>query len=114
MDRARILVLAAIASLGGTATSLAGPCASQISQLEQQVARLQAAPSPSGAGEPTAPQSVGAQLHHQPTPGAVQHAENKANADADAAIDRARKADAEGNARACTEALDEARRLYGI
>jgi hypothetical protein len=28
-------------------------------------------------------------LHHQPTPGAVQNAERKANADADAALQRA-------------------------
>ena len=68
----------------------------------------------SGAGEPSAPQSVGAQLHHQPTPGSVQSAERTANADGEAALARARKADAEGNAGACAKALTEARALYGI
>ena len=69
---------------------------------------------PGGAGEPSAPQSVGAQLHHQPTPGSVQSAEHKARADSEAALNRARKADAEGNASACAKALTEARALYGI
>jgi hypothetical protein len=100
--------------VGGTASSQAGPCTDRIAQVEQQVSALQAAPPASGAGEPTAPQSLGAQLHRQPTPGSVQHAEHTANADADAALDRARKADAENNADGCEEALREARRLYGI
>ncbi len=86
----------------------------EISQLEQQIGQLEAAAPPSGAGTPSAPQSVGAQLHHQPTPGAVQGAEHKANADAAAAFARARKADAAGDARGCDEALLEVRRLYGI
>ena len=63
---------------------------------------------------PSGPQSIGAQLHHQPTPGAVQNAESKANADAAAAFDRARRADAAGDADGCRKALEEARRLYGI
>jgi len=86
----------------------------QISQAEQQIRKAQAASPPGGAGEPTAPQSIGAQLHHQPTPQAVESAESKARADAEAALDRARKADAEGNASACAKALKEARQLYGI
>jgi hypothetical protein len=49
-----------------------GTCAAQIAQLEQQVR---------GSG-PTAPQSIEAQLHHQPTPRTVQNAESKAIADA--------------------------------
>jgi len=88
----------------------AGPCTARIEQLQRQISRL----APSSVSGPTAPQSLGAQLHHQPTPEAVQSAKNKANADAAAALERARKADADGNAAACTEDLDEARRLYGI
>jgi hypothetical protein len=72
------------------------------------------APPPSGAGEPSAPQTLGAQLHHQPTAGTVQNAEHKANADGDAALERARKADAAGDAEGCTAALREAKNLYGI
>ena len=113
MDRWRIMVLTAVGLIGGAATSEAGPCTTQISQVEQQIHKAQAA-SPGGAGEPTAPQSVGAQLHHQPTPQTVESAESKARASAEAALDRARKADAEGDASACAKALKEARELYGI
>ena len=61
-----------------------GTCAAQIAQLEQQIR---------GSG-PTAPQSIEAQLHHQPTPRTVQNAESKAIADADAALQRAREPNA--------------------
>ena len=113
MDRWRIMVLTAVGLMGGAATSEAGPCTTQISQVEQQIHKAKAA-SPGGAGEPTAPQSVGAQLHHQPTPQTVESAESKARAGAEAALDRARKADAEGDGSACAKALKEARELYGI
>lgn len=114
MDRSGIMALITVALLNVATLAHAGPCTAQIAQLEQQVAQLQTAAAPGGAGQPTAPQSVGAQLHHQPTPSSVQGAENKANADADAALERARKADAAGDANACTQALQEAKRLYGI
>ena len=61
-----------------------GTCAAQIAQLEQQIR---------GSG-PTAPQSIEAQLHHQPTPRTVQDAESKAIADADAALRRAQEPNA--------------------
>jgi hypothetical protein len=89
---------------------LAGPCTTQIAELEQKVSHL--VPGPESG--PTAPQSVGAQLHHQPTPGSVGSAEGKARADAAAALERARKADADGNAPLCARALQEARDLYEI
>jgi len=90
--------------------SRAGPCTAQIAQLQLEVSLAAANP----VTGPSATQTVGAQLHHQPTPTAVQHAQTVANTDADVAVDRARKADAEGNAVACDEALREARQLYGI
>jgi hypothetical protein len=114
MGRSWILALATVTLLGGAATASAGPCTTQIMQVEQEVRHLQAAPPASRAGEPTAPQSVGAQLHHQPTPGAVEQAEQTANADADAALARAREADAKGDGTACGSALNEAKRLYGV
>jgi hypothetical protein len=114
MDQSRILALATISLLAGGFAAQAGPCTSQIGQLEGQIARLQAAQPASGVGEPTAPQSVGAQLHRQPTPGSVRRAEGVANADGDAAIERARQADNAGDATQCDEALREAKRLYGI
>jgi hypothetical protein len=114
VNRSWIVALACAALLAGAAAAQAGPCTKQISGLEQRIRQLQANPSPSGAGLPSASQTVGAQLHHQPTPGSVENAQSKANADADAALARARKADDAGDAAACAAALDEAKRLYGI
>ena len=82
----------------------------RLRSLQRQIGRSATGPE-SG---PSGPQSIGAQLHHQPTPGAVQNAESKANADAAAAFDSARRADAAGDADGCRKALEEARRLYGI
>ena len=86
----------------------------EIAQLDKNIRQAQATGDPGGAGEPSAPQSVGAQLHHQPTPGSVQSAERRANADGDAALARARQADANGDAAACAKALREARDIYGF
>jgi hypothetical protein len=90
--------------------AMSGPCTEKIAELEQQIG--QTAPGPESG--PAAPQTVGAQLHHQPTPGAIEHAESSANKDADAALDRARKADADGSAVACNKALSDARQLYEV
>jgi hypothetical protein len=114
MERSRIVALAAVALIAGSAASYAGPCTKQISQVEQKIRQAQAGSPPGGAGEPSAPQSVGAQLHHQPTPSSVQGAERMANADGEAALARSRNADAAGDAAACTKALAEASALYGV
>jgi hypothetical protein len=92
---------------GGTAHS--GPCTAQIAQLEQQIWHVS-----SSKSGPTAPQSIAAQLHHQPTPESVQNAERKANADAGAALQRARQADTDGNPVACAKALGEAKHHWFI
>jgi len=109
VDRSRTMLLAALACLGGVAVAEAGPCTRQIAEVERYIQRSTPAP-----GGPTAAQSIGAQLHHQPTPQTVESAESKARADAAAALDRARKADAAGDARACSKALDEAKVMYGL
>ena len=44
----------------------------------------------------------------------MQSAERMAIADGDAALERARKADAAGDAAACTKALAEAKAIYGV
>jgi hypothetical protein len=109
----RISVLTTAAFLAGACVAQAGPCTSQIAETEQQIKQSAAASPPGDARTPSADQTIGAQLHHQPTPGAVENAEHKANAQSDAALERAREADASGNADACIEALREARHLYG-
>lgn len=110
MVRFHFSALATVCLVGAVTSAEAGPCTSQIIAVEKQVRR--AAPGP--ANGPTGTQTVGAQLHHQPTPSSVQSAEAKAQADAKAALDRARKADAAGDARACAKALDEAKAVYGL
>jgi hypothetical protein len=102
-----------LALWGGCVLAQAGPCAAQIAQVEQQIRQVQAAQS-GGVGTPSAPQSVGAQLHHQPTPGSVAGAEDKARAAANAALDDARTADATGDAKGCARALKVAKDLYGL
>jgi hypothetical protein len=114
MDRSRIVTFAAVTLVGGSAVCNAGPCTTQISQLEQVIRHDRATSPPGGAGDPSAPQSVGAQLHHQPTPGSVERAERQAIADGDAALTRAKKADADGDASACAKALTDAKELYGV
>jgi hypothetical protein len=114
MQRSRILVLAVVTVIGGGVAAQAGPCTSQISQVEQKIRAAQASSRPGGAGDASASQSIGAQLHHQPTPGSVQSAERMANADGEAALARARNADAAGDAAACAKALAEAKALYGV
>jgi hypothetical protein len=114
VDRSYIVALAGVVLVATTAAAPAGPCTKQIAQVEERIAQLQQSPAPSGAGQPSASQTVGAQLHHQPTPGSVEGAQTKASADAAAALSRARKADAAGDATDCAAAVDEAKQLFGI
>jgi hypothetical protein len=103
-----VATTAAALLCGGAAHS--GPCTSQIEELERQIGHG----SSSAKSGPTAPQSIEAQLHHQPTPETVRNAEHKANADAAAALQRARQADTDDNAAACAKALGEAKRRWSI
>jgi len=110
-SRRALLAVAVVAMLfGASRAARSGPCTTEIDQLEQEIASD--APAPNSG--PTAAQSVGAQLHHQPSPGSVGQAAHVANADGDAAIERAKKADAAGDATGCKQAVVEARRLYNI
>jgi len=102
--------LAAALSATQAVAAQAGPCTAQIDQVERQINRLPAGP----ATGPTGQQSVGAQLHHQPTPGSVQSAEAKAKGEAQAALQRARNADAVGDAVGCARALKDAKEVYGL
>jgi hypothetical protein len=105
------VVLLAVALLATQVVAVqAGPCTAQIDRLERQIRSM---PAGSATG-PTGQQTVGAQLHHQPTPGSVQGAEARAQADAMAAIQRARNADAAGDAGACAKALRDAKDVYGL
>jgi hypothetical protein len=102
-----------IATLGATVlcgprVAHSGPCTAQIAQFERQI-RLAA---PSLGSGPTGPQTLGAQLHYQPTPADVQSAERRASARVDAALQRAQQADADGDPIACAQAYEAARRHW--
>jgi hypothetical protein len=88
----------------------AGPCSNEIAQFEQAV--RQSAGNPNAG--PMAPQSVGAQLDRQPTPGSVKRAERRAQAAFAATLARAKRLDARGDRAGCTSALAEAKRMYNL
>jgi hypothetical protein len=92
------------------ASAHAGPCTHKIAQFEQAV--RQSANNPDAG--PMAPQSIGAQLDRQPTPGSVKRAEERAQASFDAAMARAKRLDAQGNRSGCTRALTAAKRMYNL
>jgi hypothetical protein len=105
---ATLLVAAALGL--SVAAAHAGPCSSRITQFEQAV--RQSAGNPDAG--PMAPQSIGAQLGYQPTPGSVQRAEEGAQAAFAATLARAKRLDAQGNRAGCTRALRAAKRMYNL
>ena len=94
----------------GVAPAHAGPCSKQIAQFEQAV--RQSAGNPDAG--PFAQQTIGAQLHRQPTPGSIKQAEARADASFEAALARAKRLDARGNRAGCTRALAAARQMYDL
>src|SRR5262245_48707305 len=84
----------------------AGPCSEEIAQLRQAAAI-------SGAG-PTAPQSIGAQLRRQPTPASVERAEQTAQSNFTALLNRAEVLDSEGKHAACMQAVVTAKRMLEL
>jgi len=91
-----------------TTVAQAGPCSEDIAQFE--AAMRQSAGNPN-AGL-TAPQSVGAQLSHQPTPESLQRAKERLQAKFSAAMARAKRLDAGGDRAGCTRALSVAKGMY--
>jgi hypothetical protein len=86
----------------------AGPCSDDIAQF-QQVMR-QSAGSP-GAGL-AAPQSVDAQLGHQPTRGSSKRIEERLHAKFAARMALAEKLDKQGDRAGCMRALSAAKKMY--
>jgi hypothetical protein len=87
----------------------AGPCTASIAQFEQAV--RQSAGNPDAG--PLAAQSVGAQLGHEPTSADLKRARGRATAAFNAALTRAKRLDAGGNAR-CADALARAKGMYQL
>jgi hypothetical protein len=90
------------------AVARAGPRSEDIAQFEQTVR-------PS-AGNPNAglmaPQSVGAQLDRQPTPGSLKRARDRLHAKFAARMARAERLDKRGDREGCMHALADAKRMY--
>jgi hypothetical protein len=86
----------------------AGPCSEDIAQFEASMRQ--------SAGNPnaglTAPQSVGAQLGHEPTPDSLKRAQERPQAKFSAAMARAKRLDARGDRTGCSRALSAAKRMY--
>src|SRR5437899_8533952 len=108
MKTSAALVAAAVCL--GIAPANAGPCTTAIAQFEQAVRQSAGDPN---AG-PMAPQSIGAQLNQQPTPGSVKRAQERAKATFAATLARAKRLDARGNRAGCTRALAAAKRMYNL
>jgi hypothetical protein len=108
--RVTTVIIAATALCLGVASAHAGPCTHKIAQFEQAV--RQSANNPDAG--PMAPQSIGAQLGYQPTPGSVQRAEERTQAAFAATLTRAKRLDARGNRAGCTRALTAAKRMYNL
>jgi hypothetical protein len=106
----RHLAMLGAALAVGVASAHAGPCTEQIAQFEQAV--RQSANNPDAG--PMAPQSIGAQLNRQPTPGSVKQADARAQASFSAALARAKRLDARGDRAGCTRALTAAKRMYNL
>jgi hypothetical protein len=85
----------------------AGPCTADIAQFESLMQQT--------AGNPdaglTAPQSIDAQLNHQPTQGSVRRSESRLRSTFAARMARAKFLDAQGNP-GCAVALRAAKKLY--
>lgn len=105
----RVIVAAGFAAAASSAH--AGPCTARIDRLQREVdAKIDAI---AGSG-PASAETRAARLHHQPTPASIAAAEwrlheSEGTKRALAALARARKADAAGNAGACDKALAQGR-----
>ena len=105
MNPSTMTLVVCIALGLGVTSAYAGPCGDEIAQLEKALRQSESNP----ATGPTAPQSIGAQLHRQPTPDSVMRAEVDSRPDLDAILSRAKALDAEGKTAECMELVGTAK-----
>lgn len=104
-----ILIVCAILGLS-IASADTGLCGDAVAQLESLADRSMGNP----GAQPTIPQSIGAQLHHQPTPESVRRAEENARLQFATILARAKILNAEGKTTECMQSVTEAKRLLGL
>jgi hypothetical protein len=96
------LEVIAIASTLRIATASAGPCAGEIADFRSSLSR-------DNNGEPTfigtAPQSIGAQLEHQPTRESLEQAKKQVQAQILMVVTQVEALDSEGKQSECRNAL---------
>jgi hypothetical protein len=85
----------------------AGACADQIAKLESTLQRSEV----HGDARLTAPQSIDAKLHHQPTPASVEQARQAAQSSTYKLLAQARDLDAKGEQSACLRIVADVRSL---
>ena len=83
----------------------AGSCTKQIDRFEVAIRQSSMGPN----DEPTAPETIGAKLGHQPTPGSVEAAETRAQSRLASLVAKAKALDARGKYGACMQALTDAK-----
>jgi hypothetical protein len=88
----------------------AGICEAEIERLQRDAANSSART----IGGPTAPQSVAAQLSHQPTPASVERAQREAQSRFADVLARARILAAEGKSAECLQAVANARQMLAL
>jgi hypothetical protein len=106
--RVATVLLVALSLRLDVASALAGACGTEIAAFRRTVEQQETL-NPVGVG--TAPQSIDAQLEHQPTPVSVERGRKIAKAGITAALARAETLDRQGRQDECRRALDTARLL---
>jgi hypothetical protein len=104
-----ILIVGATLALG-IVSAHAGPCAADIAQFESTVRNSAKNPD---AG-PMGPQTIGAQLGHEPTPASIKRAEEQAQTRFDTTLARAKTLDEQGNGAECAQALGDAKLMFHV
>jgi hypothetical protein len=102
------LAIVAIVSILNIGTASAGPCTEEIAKFQNALPRDE-------NGEPTfissAPQSIGAQLEHQPTQISVERAKKEAQSQIFKALAQAQALDSQGRPSECRDAIARAKIL---
>ncbi|HEY1979032.1 MAG TPA: hypothetical protein VGH13_03020 [Xanthobacteraceae bacterium] len=100
------LILCTTCSMSAGAAQ-AESCTQQVDQLQATIQQASTAP----IDEPTAPETTGAKLGHQPTPSSVGAAESSAKSRLASLLAEARALDEQGKPAACMQTLDDAKEI---
>jgi len=101
----------------GQEARVAQPDVADAAACREQIARLQMVLSQAQSDRrfaASAPESVAARLHHQPTPETVERAETEANKKVDTALARARRYDSQRRYSECIAALEKVALPLGV